>query len=280
MDKEYVPFNCFSYDMNHPYDAEFHSLSGSFTEETLQTREDTFKVVEYIKREIEQCGEMLLQKPFLLEEYDEDGNIKEEYLDEGEEEHRITLFGFPGIFVNKKLLKLYSRMLPEKIITECAYKGKIPMKLMVKPATFWGDHFRDLAERGIDAKSDNIFGIVDIELLCQTLRAMNINISFTTLVNEEYDKRYRVMHAELDRKYATIFSDNYFKEHQQLVDDLLAMFPDLEFPTADQYLENLIKTKMRSSVTISIPFSQFLKEHKSKSNIMVRAKQKKINDIH
>ena len=101
---EFVPFNYFSFQSSENYDGQYHSMKGVFTAEELATRDDTFRVADEIERKIEQCGEMLTKKEFFLEEYDEEGNIKEEYLKDNDgKEHNIELIGFPGFFVKKDI---------------------------------------------------------------------------------------------------------------------------------------------------------------------------------
>lgn len=278
---EFVPFNYFSFQSSENYDGQYHSMKGVFTAEELATRDDTFRVADEIERKIEQCGEMLTKREFFLEEYDEEGNIKEEYLKDNDgKEHNIELIGFPGFFVKKDIFNKLVRPIRSSngkyelqngtidALIRQSYRGKIPMKLVVHPGTFWGDHYRDLYFEGIDAKEDYIFGVVDIELLCKILQEKGINASVSTLNINFSEQEMRERIHWLVKKYPYPEHAEEFNEGlRQLNEEMDALYPPLEFPSTDQYLNNLNRTQMLSSISITIPFSKFLKERKNNQKI-------------
>ncbi len=286
---EYVPFNYFSFQSPDNYDGKYHSMKYIFSEEELATKDDTLRVVDEIENKIKQCGEMLAKRDWFTEEYDEDGNIKEDCLEDNNgKEHDIKLVGFPGVFVKKEYFNQFVKPLPSDhgknelpdgyvdLLINQSYKGKVPMKLVVHPDTFWGDHYRDLLGEGIDAEKDYIFGVVDIDLLCKTLYEKGINISFVTTNFKDIQREHERRLALLFKKYS---GPNNLKELLEEVSKLNKEIEELsshtlDLPSTSQYLDNLNKTQMLSSVTVTIPFSNYLKNHKNKSTAYTKKYKK------
>ena len=112
----FVPLNAFTFARRRQaahyitdYDA--HSLGViEYTAQELEECDDTMEVVDGIEQTIQQCGDMLAQKDWLLRYYDENGYITKEGLEErGDKEHTIEVFAFPAVLVKQKELKKFQQ---------------------------------------------------------------------------------------------------------------------------------------------------------------------------
>ena len=217
MEKDiYVPLNAFTFarrrqDSHYITDYDVHSLGViEFTAEELEEYDDTMEVVDGIEQTIQQCGDMLAQKDFMLKYYDENGYVTEEGLEEcGNKEHTIEVFAFPAVLVKQKELKKFQqkggvseeigffhqinlsydkKMLEE--LFKSAYPGKAIVKMVVHPRTLIADHFNELCGDGIDVREEYVYGIVDIERLFAELKKRGITPKLSTFcLKKAYQSR-------------------------------------------------------------------------------------------
>ncbi len=256
----YVPLNNFTFESRNPNanyitDYDVHSLRCyEFTEEEIAEVDNTMEVVEGIEQTIKQCGDMLAQKDWMLEYYDENGYVTKEGLEEtGGKEHRIEVFAFPAVLVKQKDLEKFQlnggvtteygwfrqvilsydkKMLEE--LFKSAYPGKALVKMVVHPRTMIADHFNELCGDGIDVREEYVYGIVDVEKLFAELKKRGITPKLSTF---SLKKAYQSM--AYDSEPITEANHNTFL--QNCIDTDLNGFFEVSM-TFGEYLRNRNKS--------------------------------------
>ncbi len=275
----YVPFNYFTLqDKQDCYkgvlqvqDKDAHDLKGEFTAQQLESINSTSAIVDGIEKMLNRYGKNLSEDSFMLDDYDDDGY----YLNYDESEHKITLVCFPGVFIKKSDLELLKDAYLSKwrensdfveydfmksgmdSLPKLVFENKVYLRITVAPETLFCDHHRDLLIDGVDVRQEYISGIVDIEKFCDLLKEKGIDIEFTTI--NIHDLRNDLVKARKLYVEGKISFDDYMAESEFYRD---YVFPKLNHVNFNQFLDNLVKTRMQSSLTISIPFGKYLRETK------------------
>ena len=267
----YVPLNAFTFarrrqDAHYITEYDAHSLGViEYTAEELEEADDTMEVVDGIEQAIKQCGDMLAQKDWFLEYYDENGYVTEEGLEDcGGKEHTIELFCYPAVLVKQKELNNFYRnggvsteyglfrqiilSYDKKMLEELfksAYPGKAIVKMVVDPKTLIADHFNELCGKGIDVREEYIYGIVDIERLFDELKKRGIKTELSTFcLTTAYEREL----------YECVLRG---KECPPKPEPLTEV-------NHNTFLQNSIDTNLDGDLTVSITFGEYLR-NKNKS---------------
>jgi hypothetical protein len=181
----------------------------------LEEQDDTMKVVDRVDKLIKKCGNMIVENCyFWADSYDEDYN----YIEEGDE-YNIRLFSSPGLFVDREAYRefcaagikyfkcidyrFFDSFDQKKYIEmfDTAFKGKVPLIISAHPSTFLGKQFGDLEKEGINVRREKIFGVVDIQKMCEELQKRGINIELDTNSLSDNIKKFEERFASGDEDY-------------------------------------------------------------------------------
>lgn len=275
----YVPFNYFTLQEKQKsiehltpiQDKDAHDLKGEFTANQLEHIDHTLEIVDGIEKMLKRYGKKLEKDCFVLEDYDEEGNYHSE--EDDEEEHKITLLCFPGVFIKKSTLEKIEYNYLKKwntgkgyieydfdknamtLLPELVFENKVYLRISVRPSTLFGDHYRDLLCDDVDVRKEFISGIVDIEKLCDELKVRGIDIEFTTTNTIDLHSKLLEIYTRL--REGKIDYDEYNIEAKSYL-----VNPTLDYVNFNQFVNNLVDTRMQSSLTMSIPFGKYLRETK------------------
>lgn len=259
MNRKYIPINLFSLKDRGTREGSVERIQDydvyvmpekKYSIEQLEEIDDTIRVVEEIEKAIKECGYKMMNSPYELEFYDENYN----YLEDGEEP-RIELTCNPGLLVDEGEYETFKKnvsVLKDGLCEHVAFSeygfhlmldyASIQYKFPVKFAkTLKCDHWEELKEIGIDVVNDYIYGIVDIQKMCEELKRRGINIEIQTF------NRYDLLLKGVRESRGSVWSEPVIP-------------PPLVDIDSKSYIDNLQNTKLDGNMIVSIPFSKFLRD--------------------